>query len=216
MDFAVAVDSNGYYIGEPMAKRLSNFKRLEVTISIDSDNESRHDSFRRCKGLFNKACSAVKFLSDNGVKVITSVYVTRDKLFSGELERIVALSRSLGASGVRLMLPVKSGRCGESLPFSPKEIKGIAKRYDPSYVFLSEPYSFLLNRYMVCEAIRGHLIYVDPFGNVGLCPAIPVTFGNIRNMDLKSIWLGMKKKSIFSYNKKGCPLNDKAFEKYIP
>lgn len=66
---AVAIMSNGYLINQEMINELVEYKNnLAFQISIDG-TEKHHNTIRGVSDSFQRACNAVKLLSENGFKV---------------------------------------------------------------------------------------------------------------------------------------------------
>jgi len=218
LNFVVAVDSNGFYITYDLVERLRRNKRLEIAISLDSNISEEHDGNRQCKGLFAHAVQSIRLLVDAKIKVIVSTYVSRQRLNDGVVERVVCLARKLGVRGVRLLLPICSGRWFSSCKevFSLEERILLRNKFDPGFVFLSDPYSFILERFPSCSALSRNLIYVSPSGYVQPCCALPLSFGNIRTEPLIDIVKNMCRDGIMGKTYNDCPMNDEKFRRGFP
>lgn len=212
-NFVVAIDSNGYYITSDIVKYLQPIKRLEIAISLDSNIAPEHDRMRKCPGLFSKAVQAIRLCADKNIKVFVSTFVSRKRLKDGTIQNVIALAKTLGAKGVRLLVPICTGRwfhhTNECLSF--KERERLKSLFNPRFVFLSDPFSFIFEKYPCCAALHRYLMYVSPFGDVQPCSAMPISFGNIRETSLKEIINKMVGSTIMSKSYKDCPMNDELF-----
>jgi MoaA/NifB/PqqE/SkfB family radical SAM enzyme len=67
-----------------------------------------------------------------------------------------------------------------------------------------------------CSGLDKNFFYISPFGDIQLCPAIPVSFGNIRAEGLDSILNRMWSHEISKTKCRGCIMNDEGFRKKFP
>lgn len=123
------------------------------------------------------------------------------------MERIIALARSLGASGVRIALPMCSGNWlgapGEVL--SPAEAARVRALAGDGFVTLVEEDDGSFER---CHAVTGGSVYVSPYGDVQPCNFIPIRFGTIRREPLELILDRMVGHPMFSgdFLSGSCPM----------
>ncbi|BBE30076.1 radical SAM/SPASM domain-containing protein [Tepiditoga spiralis] len=215
----VKIATNGLLINEKIAKKLSEYKISGVQISLDSSNKEKHDSFRRVNGSFNKALNAIKFLSNNGIKVTTGMTVTNNNY--NEIEDVINLSIKNGAKSFLAVKYIPTGRGLESKlnmldlkkskEFSYK-ILNLSKKYEKKiYISEDDGFCFLLKKErkdLFCPAgISSCVIEAD--GNVHPCQFIgdrSLVSGNIREKNFIDIWLYSKNlrefRSIQNLNKK--------------
>ncbi|MEM5882767.1 MAG: radical SAM protein [Candidatus Aenigmatarchaeota archaeon] len=63
----VVVTTNGTLITEKLARRLSGYKNLRLSISLDGYGKD-HDRFRGTKGVFREVVDGLKFLKKNNIR----------------------------------------------------------------------------------------------------------------------------------------------------
>ena len=68
---------------------------------------------------------------------------------------------------------------------------------DPSYVYVEDALEMLKKRSQGCSAIERNLIYISPYGDIQPCPAIPISFGNVRNESMAGIIKSMDNFNFF-------------------
>ncbi len=92
--FIVSLSTNGYFIDENIARRLSTMHLQAVQISLDSTTAKIHDSLRGT-GSWEKASNALKLLSNMNVPIRISTTVTAKNC--DNLADIRAFADELGA-----------------------------------------------------------------------------------------------------------------------
>ena len=60
--FYMYLTTNGYYLDEPMAKKLAEYKVSRVSVSIDSMDEKIHDEIRGRKESWKRAIALLNML----------------------------------------------------------------------------------------------------------------------------------------------------------
>jgi radical SAM protein with 4Fe4S-binding SPASM domain len=136
----LALSTNGTLIDTRAARRIRESGFEYAGISLDGARAETHDRFRNHPGAFDLAVSAFAHCREEGVRCGVRVTLTRKNF--NELEDLINLSRSLGASRFCLYWLVPSGRGKEnyqSLQLGPKEVTDAlnllyrkAKGIDPS------------------------------------------------------------------------------------
>ncbi|PUA33037.1 MAG: hypothetical protein B9J98_02920 [Candidatus Terraquivivens tikiterensis] len=89
----VTVASNGTLITRDVAKRLAKTIHY-AEISLDGVNPKTHDEFRGIPGSWDRAVSAIKYLTEEGVTVGVATTVTRNNI--SEIQRMVDFLEELG------------------------------------------------------------------------------------------------------------------------
>lgn len=214
-----SLDTNGLFLDREMAARLKAAGIGNVNVSLDSADPSVHDSLRMRKGCFDSAVNAVKHCVSLGIPCLVSTYASRRALGDGDMEKVIAMARSLGASGVKILFPILSGnwRKNEGERLGAEEEKRLLALMDPSYVYLEDALQMVKSRGKGCSAMERNLVYISPTGEVQPCPAIPVSFGNVRRRPLAEIAALMDGHPFFAkYGKCSmCLMNDPGFREKL-
>ena len=210
-----SLDTTGLLLAAGMAARLREAGIGNVNVSLDSADSAVHDSLRAKTGCFEAAVGAIKACVAAGIPCLVSTYASKRALKEKDLERLIALARELGASGVKVLFPILSGnwRRSEEERLSLEEEHYLLGLMDPSYVYLEDALQMVKRRGKGCSALERNLVYISPAGDVQPCPAIPVSFGNLREKPLSVIASTMERHPFFGrYGACSvCLMNDPSF-----
>ena len=192
----MSVTTNGWSLSRDMIKNLVKAGISCVNISIDSAEGRIHDRLRGLEGLFGKVTEGIKMCREEGVACIASTYVTKKGIVNlgkgkednSSLTKIINLTRGLGATGIRILFPIISGRWEQSgnKEFTENEKAFVIDNIDPSFAFIEGAYSVKKGK-KVCQSLRGKMFNISPEGNIQICVAFPDTFGNIRQTPLAEL-----------------------------
>ncbi len=108
----MALSTNGTLITREIARRIRKNGIEYAGISLDGACAETHDRFRNSPGAFDRARAAFGHCRTEGVRCGVRVTLTRENF--GELEELIDLSQSLGASRFCLYWLVPSGRGREN------------------------------------------------------------------------------------------------------
>ncbi len=70
------LNTNGWFLTRPIAKRLKEAGLDIVQISLDSGNEKKHDSFRELRGSHDRALKAIENSVKSGLETHVRVTIT--------------------------------------------------------------------------------------------------------------------------------------------
>lgn len=214
-----SLDTNGLFLDRAMAQRLKAAGIGNVNVSLDSADPAVHDSLRLRQGCFAAAVGAIKNCVALGIPCLVSTYASKRSLKDGDMRKVIALARELGASGVKILFPILSGnwRKSEQERLDPEEEKKLLSLTDPSYVYIEDALQMVKSRGKGCSAMERNLVYISPTGDVQPCPAIPVSFGNIRKKKLSEIAASMDGHPFFAkYGKCSmCLMNEPGFREKL-
>ncbi|HVN74118.1 MAG TPA: radical SAM protein [Methanoregula sp.] len=136
----MALSTNGTLITPDIARRIKESGIGYAGISLDGANAETHDRFRNSPGAFERTLAAFAACREAGLRCGVRVTLTKENC--GELEALIDLALSLGASRFCLYWLVPAGRGSESydrLQLSRDEVTGAldllyrkAKEIDPS------------------------------------------------------------------------------------
>lgn len=200
------MNTNGYFIDEEMAEKLSQSNLSVVAVSLDGSRPETHDTFRGMHGSFKKAVRALRFLRESGVNASAGCVLSTNNY--SEIPDIVNLCIECGATLLNIMRTAPVGRAASFEEFyltfvMYKElIQGLERTYDDwkkdIAVISNDP---LVNTWLLlqqgvvknekkgryCQA-AGFSGYVQSNGDVLPCAYFPVTLGNMGKSSLRDIW----------------------------
>ena len=201
----VVVGSNGLLIDDAAAKKLRQSGVSGISISLDSASPEIHDSVRSCAGAWESAVAAITHCRDAGLAVQINAVVTTKNY--DEMPALISYSRGLGAQVFSPFFLVCTGRGEELSDISPEqhekvlsiiaEVQGscddmkIRTRCAPTMrriLHERNPGSPLL-KIGTGRCLAG-LSYcrISPEGDVTPCPYMPLSAGNVREREFKTIW----------------------------
>jgi len=108
MGIKIAISTNGTLITADIADKIKKSGIEYVGISLDGATAATHDRFRHSPGAFDCSVAAFARCHEIGIRCGARVTLTRENF--GELEDLIDLARSLGASRFCLYWLVPSGR----------------------------------------------------------------------------------------------------------
>lgn len=211
----VSIDTNCLLLDEDMIAQLKNARISNINISIDSCRGDIHDVLRQKKGSFRSAINGLNLCVQYKIPCLISTYASKRAIVEGDLEGIIKLAKVIGVSGVKILFPILSGkwRTSEQQKLSTEEESHVRSLLNPSFVYIEDALAMVGNNGKGCSAMERNLIYISPYGDVQPCPAIPITFGNIRKESLEKIIKTMEGSAFF--NKYGscetCLMNESIF-----
>ena len=119
----IALSTNGTLITPSVAEKIKKSGIEYAGISLDGATAATHDRFRQSPGAFDRSVAALANCRNAGVRCGVRVTLTKENF--GELEALIDLSVSLGASRFCLYWLVPSGRGSDSysrIQLGPREV----------------------------------------------------------------------------------------------
>lgn len=190
LGLSVSIDTNGFLLDEHKAAELKAAGISNINVSLDSPDARRHDRLRALPGCFEAAVRAVKACAAIGVPCVVSTYLTDKAVAEGRLEALIALARASGASAVRALFPIYTGKLhGRSRPLLSAEHKRLffARYADPAFVYSESPLYDYLDGAVQCTAARKLSVYVGADGSVRTCYVSRASLGNVRDGGLAAV-----------------------------
>lgn len=111
-DLSLSVETNGVRCTPELAKQMSEAKQPSVSVSLDSATPELHEWLRGVPGCFHHAVRGVGNLVTAGLRPQLIMTVLRRNVH--QMENLVRLAESLGASSVKFNIMQPAGR-GEVL-----------------------------------------------------------------------------------------------------
>lgn len=213
LGLVATVDTNGLLLDEAMVLKLKAAGIDLIRVSLDSPREEEHDAHRGIKGCWRKATEGIRLCVKHGIPCFTSLCATKENLANGDFEKLIALSRELGA-GVRFLSSIQSGRWkeNEAVHLAPPEITKLRGLLAPDVCWETE---FLQHKDVPfwCNSMLGNKFDVSAYGEVLACAYLPAGFGSIRKEPLEVIVKRMWSSDMFREGSRhfDCPMNDAGF-----
>jgi len=197
------VNTNGLLLDRERAARLKRARLTQCCVSLDAADAEVHDRLRGVPGLFDKALGALGNLRAAGIPFQLHTYARKESL-QGDLERIAALGRELGAIAVFIFFPVAAGRWHGAFEqaLSSRERAGVRAllRLPGVDVELPGPRS-------LCGVSARWILALTPSGDVTPCPPVPYVIGNVKEHGLQELWRTHCATMRLRFRGR-CPMND--------
>ena len=200
----IVITTNGTLLNEEKCKKLSTYKNIKLSISLDGLEET-HDKFRRKKGAFKKVIDILPVLNKNNIKY--AIKYTLSKETAKDAIELLNLVAKMGAKEFNVRRVIVAGNANKDMVLSNDEYKNIIRELirncrklnvkfrtgDPLLIpIFSELWGIdiknddLSKIYAGCQA-GDEIIYIDYKGNVGACSYIPKFADNIKDKPLDEI-----------------------------
>lgn len=184
-----SLDTAGIRVDAAYAARLQQAGIHNVNVSLDHWDPAEHDRLRQYPGAYDAARTATRHLRDQGISVVIGTYATKDKIRDGSMVRIVDTARAWGASGVKILHPILSGRYfeHEDERLSRQDMDYILLLAEPGFVYHEDAYELSKLDSTRCSSLKKQFVYIGPDGEVQPCPGIPISWGNLRQRPLAEL-----------------------------
>lgn len=195
--------TSGQGVTREKALRLRNAGLTGVAVGLDDVDEQRHDALRGSAGSFRDAVNALKIFREVGLFTYVNMCASKELIRSGDLWRYFDFARSIGVGFIQMLEPRPCGGYlqnghGALLDSDDRKIlmqffeRGNSERQFRNYPII----------YYVAHAespsqagcMMGGLFHfhIDSRGNVNPCVFLPVSFGNIMEESLDTIFRRMR------------------------
>jgi MoaA/NifB/PqqE/SkfB family radical SAM enzyme len=199
----IHVHTSGRGVTLERARELRAAGLMAAGIGLDDGDAARHNRLRGSPSSFDEAVSALRAFRDAGVLTYTNTCVTPAFVHGGGFWELLALARDLGVGAVRLLEPKP---CGGYAGEEPGALFSDADRAALTGMFIEANTRWKHRRlplvayeaYFESPERRGcsmgglSFFAVDSRGNVLPCVFLPVSFGNILEEDIRSIYGRMR------------------------
>jgi radical SAM protein with 4Fe4S-binding SPASM domain len=118
-EFTVVLGTNGILLREMQARLMRQHGIQGASISLDSADPAKHDTFRHLPGAYQGAIRATQALRAEGLDFSIHTSVTSWNL--AEIPGMIDLARSLGARVLNLFFLVRTGRGQDLTDITPAE-----------------------------------------------------------------------------------------------
>jgi MoaA/NifB/PqqE/SkfB family radical SAM enzyme len=198
-DCAIKIFTTGTNLSEQLAFDLKQAGLFYASVSLDHWQEEEHDRGRGCQGAHKTALRAIDiFKKTEGIHTSVSAVISKEMLQKNQVEEFIEFLINLDIHEVWLSETKPSVEA-----FWHKDAV-ITEEEQTSLIALQDKYN---KRGKVTINYLGHfeskenfgcnagnkMVYVDPFGEVSPCVFTPITFGNVRDRSMQTIFSEMKK-----------------------
>jgi MoaA/NifB/PqqE/SkfB family radical SAM enzyme len=197
-DCSAKLFTTGSTLTEGLASELKKAGLFYVSVSLDSMEESAHDEIRGRRGAFQTAIRAIEtFKQLGGMHVSVSSVLSGEMLRTGRVEELLEFLGRLGVDEAWLSeaKPSSEAYWKEDMVVTEPERQELIRLQDTwnrkDGLTVNYLGHFEDARHFGCTAGR-KMVFIDPFGEVSPCVFIPMTFGNVREGSLRSIYGGMQ------------------------
>jgi MoaA/NifB/PqqE/SkfB family radical SAM enzyme len=198
-DCAIKLFTTGCTLSKQLAKDLRNAGLFSVSVSLDHWKKEEHDKVRNYQGAFQTALRAIEIFKDiGGVHVGVSAVLSKDMIKKNQVEEFLdfLIGIEVHEAWLSECKPSVEDFWIVDLVISEQERLDLVRlqdRYNKGgKITVNYLAHFEGKEHFGCNA--GHkMVYVDPFGEVSPCVFIPMTFGNVGETSIKTIFREMRK-----------------------
>jgi len=214
----VSMFSNGSRLAE-MAEELKAAGLFGTLVSLDSACREEHDDVRGMQGGYDRALAAARRLRELDMLVGLSTYITHPGLANGDFDKIVRLGTDMGVHQLFVFDTVPTGAFlnETSLVLTPEDRVKLRELTKAQNANPSGPAIMGQSWVNSCEGFGCfagfYQLYVSAAGDVMPCDFTPVTFGNIREERLETIWQRMRSSEDWGTRFPECRMQDPMFRK---
>lgn len=186
--------TTGYGIDEEMAIKIKDTNLTRCIISLDHYEENVVCQLRHNPNAFKDALKAIKALTAQNIYTSVTVCVTEELLRNGSLRNYFEFVGGLDVQEIRVIMQIPQGnleRKGVGRIYA--EAIGLVKSLKAEYS-LKKEFPVIVNfcefesaDYIGCGA-GSNYISVNNDGMVTPCVAVPLSFGNVYDETLESIY----------------------------
>ena len=215
----ISIKTNGTIASPQLFKSLRKAGVDSVTVGFGPvPNEydfSDYDRIsRKLKDAFSLSLNTVKMVSEAGIKPMMSVVISRKNIGSNVFHGMIDLAKECNSVlTCALAVPVGSWELNYDvmLNYSDREnLKKIMRQHP--HVRTDFQTNWLIEG---CGALK-EKIYITPYGDVLPCPFIHISFGNVLEEPLETIWRrGIRVKTFSEYAPVCLAAEDKKFLTYL-
>ena len=197
-EMATIVFTTGFSLDAARARKLADSGVTCVTVGLESSNPQEHDAVRGVPGSFEMARHAIALLNEAGVYTAFSTIGKREKIHSGELDRMYELGTKWGVREFRLLAPVATGAmagCAASM-LTDEEYQSLCTFHirhncTPGNGPVIASFAYLESSEMFGCGAGYHHVFIDANGEVCPCDLTPLSFGNTTRESFADIWKRM-------------------------
>jgi MoaA/NifB/PqqE/SkfB family radical SAM enzyme len=215
-----AMFSNGLLLTDERVARLREAGLFSLMVSLDDVRPEKHDELRRIPGGFHKAVEGIRRALAGGLLVGISTYAGPEDVREGRAREIIEFAREIGVHEITIFDTVPTGKL---LPLEHDML--LAEEDKQRLIDLEREYNgrdgyphiitqAFINGPEGAGCFAGHIqFYMTAFGDVNPCDFTPLTFGNIRDEPLLSIWERLLAHPAYCKRSDHCRMQDAEFRR---
>jgi len=218
----VMIFTSGVLLTEKNIERLAEAGLGSLNVSIDADTAAVHDGLRRTPGAFQKAMEGARRARAAGILTGISTYGSHASVASGALEHLLTMARDEGFHEVTIFDCVPTGKflARPEVTMGRKDIKRIralADRFNASDHPMGVTAQAKANAYDGGGCFGGFAqFYMTCYGDINPCDFNPVTFGNVLEEPLETIWRRIATHPEYAPHRHSCRMQSARYRaKYI-
>ena len=220
------VFTNAIGLTKERALSLKNAGAFGVQISLDSPIPEEHDRMRNKKGTFLSVERGVKNALDAGLMVGLSTYANNEVVSHENLQKIAELAEKWGVHEVTIFDAMPTGQLlkhqeqiltPEARKQLLKQSKQLRKKYRGKIHIISQSWTNSKSgfaRFIGCLA-GNYQFHISAYGDVRPCDFTPVSFGNIRNESVQTLWHKLTNHSEYHKHSNRCRMQSPEFKKRV-
>jgi len=195
------VATTAYGLTEEKARRLKEAGLNTAIISLDHYLPDKHNRFRGNKKAFDMAVNGVRIFRENGILPSIAVCVGKELLAQDGLFRYLELGREIGAAFIQVLDATPSGNyLGKDVMLTAsqlEEIRAFQRTVNSDARYRDYPgiqaRAFLEDEDLYGCSAATALVYVDSSGNVQPCDLLQISFGNLLEESVETVFRRMKR-----------------------
>lgn len=219
-DVALKLFTTGCTLTRQLAADLKKAGLTYVSVSLDHWQEAQHDEARRYPGAFRAALKAIDIFKEIGdLHVGVSAVLSRDMIRNGQVEEFLQflIDREVHEAWLSEAKPSIAAYWNDDLVITEDDRINLCRLQDQynkdGKITVNYLGHFEGREHFGCNA--GHkMIYIDAFGEMSPCVFTPMTFGNIKDQSIETLFSEMKQ----HFPSEDCCFinkNYKLFQKYM-
>jgi MoaA/NifB/PqqE/SkfB family radical SAM enzyme len=218
----VMIFTSGVLLTQKNVGRLAKAGLGSLNVSIDADKAEEHDALRRMPGAFKKAFEGARRAREAGILTGISTYGSHETVTSGALEHLLNIAKEEGFQEVTVFDCVPTGkfltrpevRMGRK---DVKRVRALADRFNADSFPMGITAQAKANAYDGGGCFGGFAqFYMTCFGDINPCDFNPITFGNVREDSLETIWRRMAAHPEYAVHRHCCRMQSERYRrKYI-
>jgi MoaA/NifB/PqqE/SkfB family radical SAM enzyme len=218
----VMIFTSGVLLTDKNVERLAAAGLDSLNVSIDADSAATHDELRRMPGAFQKAFEGARRARAAGILTGISTYGSHETVASGSLEHILNMARDDGFHEVTIFDCVPTGKFlnAPEVRMGRKDIKRIramAERFNASEHPMGITAQAKANAHDGGGCFGGFAqFYMTCYGDINPCDFNPVTFGNVLEAPLETIWRRIVSHPEYAPHRHACRMQSERYRaKYV-